>query len=200
MEDLLNQLAANLLPFFVLFCIVPLVLAVIVLYFLWRRLNNIAAPDIDRLNTRFAELKAKKTSRSDSAVLYEIIRRQSMRSGIVGGLTSIGGFWTLPIALPIDIALSTQIQSTLVEFIARYYGYTSESQIERQIRTTLITSGSVRLRESGTRILLRYATRFLGKSFAKLIPFIGAAIGFAVNYGITNATAEAAIRYYSTKS
>lgn len=196
MEEFLNQLTTNLLPFFVVFCIVPVLLGALTLYWLWRRLNRIAAPDIETLNAHYAKINEK----DEKARIRRIIRRQSVRAGIVGGITSIGGFYTLPIALPVDIVLSTQIQATMVEFIARHYGHTSESQIERQVRTTLITSGGLRLSESTTRVLLRYATRFVGKSFAKLIPFIGAAIGFAVNYAIANATGEAALRYYSTKS
>ncbi len=197
MEDFFNQLAANLLPFFLLFCVAPTVITIGVLYWLWRRLNNIAAPDINALNARFAKLKATNANQNDTELLHRMIRRQSMKAGIVGGITSIGGFWTLPLALPVDMALSTQIQSTMVEFIARHYGHTSENQIERRVRATLVTSGSAQLSETTTRILLGYATRFIGKSFAKLIPLIGAAIGFGVNYTIANATGEAALRYYS---
>lgn len=199
MEELLNQIATNLLPFFVLFCVVPLVLTVGAVYLLIRRLNRLAAPDITRVNAQYSRMKERERDTDDTALVRRVIRGQAFRAGVVGGVTSIGGFWTLPIALPIDMAISTQIQATMVEFIARRYGHENDTAIERQVRSALITRGSSQLTESTVRVLLAWATRITGKSFAKLIPFLGAFIGFAVNYGIAQATGELALRYYKNK-
>jgi len=40
----------------------------------------------------------------------------------------------------------------------------------------------------------------MGRSFAKLIPFIGTIIGFGVNYAIANATGNAALQWYSQQA
>lgn len=199
MEDLLNQIAANLLPFFLLFCVVPLLLTGIAIFLLIRQLNRLAAPDISRVTGQFDRLRRQNPRHDDIALVRRIVRGQAFRAGVVGGVTSLGGFWTLPIALPVDMALSTQIQATMVEFIARHYGHVSDTTLERQVRSALITRGSSRLTESTVRVGLAWATRITGKSFAKLIPILGAVIGFAVNYAIAQATGEIALRYYQNK-
>ena len=63
----------------------------------------------------------------------------------------------------------------------------------------LITTGSAQITERSIRWLLKYATRLSGKTFAKFIPFIGAFIGFAVNYSITRTTGEVAMQWYNNK-
>lgn len=117
------------------------------------------------------------------------------RSRICDGLR---GFVTLPVTLPVDIIVSAKIQSTMVSYIAQAYGY--ENTIENKAATYAIMSGSGELTHISLRVVRKYAPRFIGKSFSKLIPFLGALISFGVNYFLTQSTARLAIQWYETKS
>lgn len=198
MIDFLPDFISNLLVTILIFCGVATLLAVATFYYMWRKLTDWTAPDVSKLSAQYGKIKAQ--SATDPKALKKIIRQQSFKAGVVGAITSFGGFYTLPIALPVDIYLSTQIQATLVEFIATQYGQTNASAIENRAKAYLVTTGSVQVTERTSALIMKYAVRFLGKSFAKLIPFIGAAVGFIVNYSIAMTTGNLAIQWYSGKT
>jgi len=200
MLDALETIVDHWPLFLFVFCAVPLILSAALVVWIMRRVTRMTSPSVERIQGQYAKLSAKQPAASDDQYLRQIIHQQAVRAGVVGAVTSVGGFWTLPITLPIDMALSTQIQASMVDFIAAHYGRAdNQSDIERRIRTYIITAGGLRLTRSTTRWLLRSATWFMGRSFAKLIPLAGALIGFGVNYGIARATGTLALRYYSGK-
>lgn len=200
MPDFLPDFITNLLSALLIFTCVTGVLVLGVSYWLWRRFTDYTTPDISKLNQKYSAMKAKNTKLSHSRAVKRIIRQQAFRCGMVGGVTSFGGFYTLPIALPVDIVLSTQIQATMVEFIAQQYGQKSTSAVESHIKGYIITTGSTQITRRTSGILLNFVTRLMGRSFAKLIPFIGTIIGFGVNYMIANATGNAAMKWYSEQA
>jgi uncharacterized protein (DUF697 family) len=183
-------------------CVLPLVvLTVLALSAFWfgkRWLENLTEPDVEAIHEDFIAMKAKKPDADRKELIQQVVNRQALKCGAVGFVTGFGGFVTLPVTLPVDILMSVKIQSTMVSYIAQAYGY--ENSLENKAATYAIMSGSGELTKVSLGVFRQYAPRFIGKSFSKLVPFLGALLSFAVNYIITQSTARLAIQWYETKS
>lgn len=194
----------TLLVLLALVCLLPVVIALSAGFFLVRvsrrQLDQFFSADIAHLQRHYEQLRAKNPNATREQLVDQMIRRQAFRCGLVGAITGLGGLVTLPIALPVDVIVSLRLQATLVDFIAHAYGHDRVNEVESQVRTHLIMAGSSRATEATSRILLRFALRLIGKSLSKLVPFIGAAISFAVNYVIVHAIGEIAERWYSGRT
>lgn len=181
-------------------CIVPLIILGVMAIFLLtvgrRVLNDFFDPDSTALRRYYERLRAENPRLPADRLLARVIGRQSFRCGVVGAITGLGGFITLPIALPVDILISLRMQAALVDFIAELYGQGQVSERERQLRTYLILSGGRRLSEAALEVAMKFALRVLGKSFAKLIPFVGAAVSFAFNYTMVQGIGRLALARY----
>ena len=178
-------------------CLVPIVLFAITAYLVLRSLKRAATIDTARLEQRYGELRAAHPRESQADLLRRIIRREAVRTGVIGAITGFGGFFTLIIALPIDMLTSTRIQAELVNFIAASYGRPPGSPTEVQFQRYLVMAGGARLTRFADRLLLDFALRFVSKTLAKFIPFIGAFLSFGVNYFFTQASGNLALEWYS---
>lgn len=185
----------------VLGCILPMIVLAIAAFWLFRKgqeqFDELVAPDVEKLEAFAKKVQAKQSDISDKQLLKQVVNRQAMHCGIIGAVTGLGGFVTLPIALPIDILTSSRIQAAMVEYIANYYGQSAMSGVGQQVRSYLIVSGGGRVTTTTTRYLTTFLLRFVGKSLAKLVPFVGALVGFAVNYAIVQGIGRGTIRFYS---
>lgn len=190
----------NFVPILLIVCGLSTLITIIFTFILWRRISNWSSPDIPKLRAQFTTIKTKHPQQSSKKVMQKIVNQQAFKCGMVGAVTSFGGFYTLPIALPVDMILSTQIQATLVEFIASAYGIETNNELENRVRTYIVTTGSTQLSKRTSRIMMKFSLRFFGRSFAKLIPFVGAFIGFATNYMIAQGTARVAIKWYEQQA
>src|SRR5258708_40237437 len=90
---------------------------VVAAYLAFRQFQRFIAPDVDDMKRRYDRLRADNSGLSDEALIRKIIHQQALKCGLVGAITGLGGFITLPIALPIDILLSMRIQAAMVQFI-----------------------------------------------------------------------------------
>jgi hypothetical protein len=115
----------------------------------------------------------------------------------VGAVTSLGGFVTLPVALPVDMVLSYRIQGAMVNFIAKAYDYSPTLMKEEQAVASLVMFGSRQVTTTGIEVASRVLLRVGGKTAAKIVPFLGAVVGFAINYVTTQATGYVAASLYS---
>lgn len=189
---------------FLALCVLPIiiVLVLVVLAFVFGRrfINTFFNPDITELSRYYEKQRARNPRATTEQVLHQVIRRQAFRCGVVGAVTGLGGFITLPIALPIDIVLSLRLQAALVEFIAQLYGHGHVSEAERQIRTYIIMSGGRRASEAAFEAIMKFLLRVVGESFAKLVPVIGAAVSFAVDYFLAQSVGELALRRYGSQA
>jgi hypothetical protein len=183
-----------------LLCLLPIVIVAVVGFIVLRagreRLNDITDPDVNRLEQRYEALRAKNPSASREELIEKIIHAQALRCGLVGAITGLGGFFTLPIALPIDILASLYLQAGLVGFIAAQYGKENDSEWEKRARTYLIVSGGGKVTQTASRALIGFLVRVVGKSLSKLVPVFSAGISFAVNYFIAQAIGRLALRWY----
>jgi len=167
--------------------------------FAFRRFQRFVMPDLGEMQRRLAKMRADNPQASTEALVAKIIRQQSFKCGLVGAVTGLGGFITLPIAIPVDILLSLRLQATMVQFIAMLYGETSPDSQELKLQTYLVMSGGAEVTEASFKFIMRTVLRILGDSLAKLIPVIGAGVGFIVNYALAQATGNIAMRWYAGK-
>jgi hypothetical protein len=180
-------------------CLTPLILVVGIggwaLLSGGRWLEQLLHTDGDQLHTRYLALKAAQPDAPHVKLARKVIHEQAMRCGWIGALTSVGGIFTLPLALPLDLITSLQAQAAMVDLIAQIFGV-QQRKHEREMRGWLIVTGGEQLVGMSFDLFFRLATRLLPKFAAKLIPFAGALIGFGVNYAIARASGEAALLWY----
>lgn len=181
-------------------CLVPGVLAVIGAFFAFRGgrrvLNDIATPDPAKLKADFDRKRAENPSISREQLVQKIIADQAMKSGLVGALTGLGGFITLPITLPLDLYATTKIQGSMVSFIAYAYGKEQLSELEQTATSYLIMTGSRQLGEMSLTAVVNVLTRLMGKTLSKFIPVFGAITSFGINYLFTQAIGRVAVERY----
>jgi hypothetical protein len=183
-------------------CLIPFVVLGVVL---WRVaasggevLGNLLNTDPLKVQAQFDKARSENPTLDADALSRRIIHQQAMKCGWIGALTSFGGVFTLPIALPIDLITSLQAQATMVDMIAKAQQY-SESEEEHKTRTWLIAVGGERLAGVGVELFSKLVLGSLPKFASKIVPFVGALIGFAVNYGIARGSGEAALLWYKRK-
>jgi hypothetical protein len=147
-------------------CVLPLVIAtVLVVALIWfgrRQLETFASPDITPLLEEYRATISRDPQARDE-IVQKIIRRQSFRCAVVGFITGFGGFFTLPIALPLDLLLSVRLQATMVKFIATVYGY--EDAYDSRLATYMIMTGSNEFTSMSVRFIMRVILRLIGESF-----------------------------------
>lgn len=198
----MDQFFSTLGNLFLLVCVLPtltlLVLAALLFWFGRRWFNEFVTPDAEKMHSKLQTLQAKHPHLDQAQLVRRVVNQEAMRCGLVGLVTGVGGFFTLPITLPIDMLLSVRIQAAMVSFIAQVYGY--ENATDNRVATYVILSQSGELAQMSIKTLMKYLPRFFTKSFSKLIPFLGAIISFAVNYVIAQSTARVALRWYGSKS
>ena len=182
----------------VFICLVPLAVFAITTYLVLRSLKQLASTDTARLEQRYAELYQKHYPRqTEEQLIRRLIRREALRTGIIGAVTGFGGFFTLIIGLPIDMLTTSRIQAQLVAFIAERYGREPRTPTEKQVQRYLIMAGSAPLNRLTGRLVLDFGTRFVAEALAAFIPLIGAFLNFGVNYFFTQATGRLALEWYS---
>lgn len=196
-------LEGSMLTLVALLCLLPFVLISVASIWAIRKGNRFIAPDIDDVRAEFNDLKQKYPDASTETLANRVIRKQAVRSGVVGGLTGIGGIFLLPFGLAIDVYSSARIQATMLQFLAWVYegeqhsdALSLEQALKLQATNTakqVAVAGGQRL---GRSVYRRIMVVVAEKAFAKLVPIVGLAIGFGVNYALTRAMGETARNYY----
>ncbi|MBL8132368.1 MAG: hypothetical protein JNL42_10970 [Anaerolineae bacterium] len=192
-------------------CAIPFVLLVALSYRAVRGASRLLQPEAADLRADWEKFRAQHPAATPDQLVETIIRRQALRSGIIGALTSVGGLPVLPLGLTIDLVTSARLQAETVYFIGRaYHGDQPGEPSDLLNLNEVLTLGSV-LKVSGRDLLVmggqrlsRYVLRrtmlvVAEKAAAKLVPFIGLAIGFAVNYLTTQGVARVAKGWYTGK-
>jgi uncharacterized protein (DUF697 family) len=196
------------LPYALLFsflcCLIPLLVIAVVLFFAIRRgsalIEQFADVDPVKMQAQYDKLQSENPNLTRDQVIDKFIRSQAFKCGVIGALTSFGGFITLPLTLPIDIVASLRIQATMIQFIAAAYGQSSHNELEKQVQSYLVMTGGLQITERTSSLIMKMFVRLLEQFFAKAIPVIGAAVGFAVNYFFTQAAGRLAARWYAGKA
>ncbi len=176
------------------------------------------------------KLRAQNPGITDDALAARIVSRKSLKNGLVGAATGLGGLITLPFSVPADVAMSWRIQASMTLAVAHVYGHTRAStdlktdlylvlagdsakealkQLGIQVGKALTRELVERYvtREVMTRVWMVLGERIITKagtrsvtSFMKWVPLVGAPIGFAFDWTATRAVGHFAIRYYSGRA
>lgn len=163
---------------------------------------------------------------SSDELAKKVLNRKSVKNGFVGAVTGLGGLITLPVSIPADLICSWRIQASMAFSIAYIYGHTNDTTDLKTDLYLIMAGDSAKeaLKRFGIEVskgitkkaVNKYITRdvmvkiwkVVGQkiitkageksltSFMKLVPLVGAPVGFAFDWTATQAVGNLAIKYY----
>lgn len=172
------------------------------------------------------QLKKLNPGISNDELSKKIISRRSLKAGGIGGICNLGGLITMPITMPVDLYYCFKIQARMVLAIAYIYGWNIHDEDTATDILLVMggTAGINALSKAGikvgqefakkavkkfvTREVMKKINRILSRkiitkageksltSFTKLVPIVGAPIGFAFNYLGTRGIGKVAFKFY----
>ena len=173
------------------------------------------------------KLRSQNPGISSDDLAKKIVGRKALKNGLVGAAAGLGGVLTLPVSIPGDLIASWRIQVFMACSIAYVYGHTAETTDLKTDVYVILAGDAAKeaLKRVGIEVgkqvtkkaIQRYVTREVMKklwrvvgqkiitkagqksltSFMKMVPLLGAPIGFAFDYVAARAVGRFAIKYYS---
>jgi len=149
-----------------------------------------------------------------------------MKNGLIGAITGLGGLITLPVSIPTDLICSWRIQASMAFSIAYVYGHTKDTTDLKTDLYLILAGDSAKeaLKKIGIeaskaitkKAVEKYITRdvmvkiwkVIGQkiitkageksltSFIKMVPLVGAPVGFTFDWVSTQTVGKFAIAYY----
>ena len=109
-----------------------------------------------------------------------LIKNQIIKCGTSGFLTSLGGFITLPVALPANVASVIYMQMQMIAAIARMGGYDLHDDRVKTLVIACLCGNEVKeiLKQAGIQIGKKLTKRAVQKISSALIVRINRAVGF----------------------
>ncbi len=186
--------------------------------------------DPSKVEAYVNKLRSQNEGISDHDLAGKIVMRKSLKNGLIGAATGVGGLLTLPVSVPGDLIASWRIQVLMACCVAYVYGHTAETTDLKTDVYIILAGDSAKeaLKRVGievskhltkkavqkyiTREVMKKIWRVVGQkiitkagqksltSFMKMVPLIGAPIGFAFDYTVGRAVGRYAIKYYSGMS
>lgn len=156
----------------------------------------------------------------------KILHRKSIKNGLVGAITGVGGLITLPVSVPADLGISWRIQASMAFSIAYVYGHTKDTTDLKTDLYIILAGDSAKeaLKRIGIEVsksitkkaVQKYITKdimikiwkVVGQkiitkageksltSFMKMVPLVGAPVGFAFDWIATQTVGRFAMSYY----
>lgn len=156
----------------------------------------------------------------------KILHRKSIKNGLIGAISGLGGLITLPVSIPTDLICSWRIQASMAFSIAYVYGHTKDTTDLKTDLYLILAGNSAKeaLKRIGIetskaitkKAVEKYITRdimvkiwkVVGQkiitkageksltSFMKMVPLVGAPVGFAFDWTATQTVGKFAIAYY----
>ncbi len=157
-------------------------------FLLWRAkqmVENAVTPNLPALERLVAKKRSKHPALSPRRLARKLIHRQAARAGLVGFATGIGGLPALPIAVPIDLAVTIKLQSNLVHMLRISHGGRMAAEEVSEASLWLITTGGQELASASGALIRKLVVRLMSKSLLKFLPLIGGLVGFALNWAST---------------
>lgn len=150
--------------------------------------------DTDKLKLEVDQLRETAPDYSQAGHARMLARRTAIRCAAAGAVTGLPLGIAAIAALGADLAYLMHQQFRLILGIATIYGH-EPSNRERfsEAMSCLAFTGGVGAGKQGIAALL------MKERAARLIPFVGAISGGALNYVSVHAVARSAIRYYQTR-
>lgn len=173
------------------------------------------------------KLRSQNPGISNDDLAKKIVNRKSTKNGLVGAATGLGGLITLPITVPVDLAASWKIQISMAISIAHVYGHDVKTiDIKTDIYLILAgDSAKEALKRLGIEVSKEFTKKAISKhitkevmkkiwviipqkiltkageksltSFMKMVPLVGAPVGYLFDWTAAQAVGRTAIKYYS---
>lgn len=188
-----------------------------------RVIDSIISSDPAEIKSYVDKLHEQNPGISDDDLARKIVSRKSLKNGLVGAATGVGGLITLPVTVPSDLVASWRIQATMAFSIAYVYDYTPDKTdiyliMAGDATKELLKRVGIEVgKEVTKKAMQKYITREVMKkiwkivgrkiitkageksvtSITKWVPLIGAPIGFGFDYAAARTVGHFAIKYYS---
>ncbi len=189
-------------------------------------MDFVLSTDSVAIETYVNKLREQNSNISCDELAQKILQRKSMKNGLVGAVTGLGGFITLPVTIPSDLICSWRIQASMAFSIAYVYGHTKDTTDLKTDLYLILAGDSAKemLKRFGIeatkgitkKAVQKYITRdvmvkiwkVMGQkiitkageksltSFMKMVPAVGAPVGFFFDWTATQAVGKFAIKYY----
>ncbi len=165
--------------------------------------------DTDKIRRDVAALKSEAPEFQPSGHAQVLVRRTAIRCAAAGAVTGLPSGLLALGSLGADLAYLIYQQFRLIVGIAAIYGH-EPSQRERfnEALSCLAYASGVGIGKQGIVTVLesiegsavaeKIGARFMRERLAKVVPFVGALSGGALNYISVRAVGRAAIRYYES--
>lgn len=181
------------------------------------------------IRERVYRLKCKYPKLDNKQIAQKIVNSRSFYSGVAGGTTSLGGLVTLPLSIGASLTSSLFIQAEMLLAVAYVYELDMDSDDRKRDLLVLMAGSGITevLRNLGveagkkltknavdkyfTREVMKKVWKVVGQktltkagekstySLMKMIPFVSAPIGFAMDYSSTRVFGALCIKYYGTE-
>ena len=90
-------------------------------------MDYVISTDSNKIQAYVDKLKEQNPGISRDKLAKKVLHRKSLKNGLVGGATSLGGILTMPVTIPTDLIASWRIQATMAFSIAYIYGHTENT-------------------------------------------------------------------------
>jgi uncharacterized protein (DUF697 family) len=168
--------------------------------------------DTDKLRREVETLKAAAPEFEPAQHARTLIRRTAIRCAAAGAVTGLPSGLVAIGTLGADLAYLIFQQFRLILGVATVYGqepthrerfnealsclaYVSGVGIGKQVTATVLESATV----EGGAVAEKIGEKFVRDRLAKVVPFVGALSGGALNYFAVRAVGRAAIKYYESR-
>ena len=189
-------------------------------------MDFVLSTDCVTIESYVDKLRSQNPGVTSDALAKKILSRKSMKNGLVGAVTGLGGMITLPVTIPTDLICSWRIQASMAFSIAYAYGHTKDTTDLRTDLFLILAGDSSKevLKRLGIettkgvtkKLVDKYITREVmvkiwkyipqkiitkageksATSFMKMVPLVGAPVGFVFDWSATQAVGRVAMSYY----
>lgn len=123
-----------------------------------------------------------KPDRTIDQQVDSLIRRQRILAGTSGFITGLGGFMSLPVAIPANLASVIFIQLRMIAAIAHLGGYDLEDRKVKSLVFACMVGNAAKdiLQEAGIRIGTRVTRRLIENISERSLVTINQKVGFAL--------------------
>lgn len=189
-------------------------------------IDHVISTDFTSIENYVDKLRKQNPGISCDRLAKKITSRKAIKNGLVGAATGLGGFTTLIPATLADVASSWRIQVSMAFSIAYVYGHTtdttdlktdlflilagdsakealkrvsievSKSMTKKAVEKYITRDMMVKIwKVVGQKIITKAGEKSL-LSFIKMVPLIGAPIGFFFDWTSARIVGKVAITYY----
>lgn len=189
-------------------------------------MDFVLSTDCVTIESYVDKLRSQNPGVTSDALAKKILSCKSMKNGLVGAVTGLGGMITLPVTIPTDLICSWRIQASMAFSIAYAYGHTKDTTDLRTDLFLILAGDSSKevLKRLGIettkgvtkKLVDKYITREVmvkiwkyipqkiitkageksATSFMKMVPLVGAPVGFVFDWSATQAVGRVAMSYY----